>query len=123
MAPTALPLRCDVVAGTRPEAIKLAPVVIALRERPDEFTVRVVASGQQGEICRSALAAFGLTANSALDIGPIGRSLADSTGDVVRAFGRHIADTCPDLILVQGDTPRLWPRRSPGFMHRFRSPI
>jgi UDP-N-acetylglucosamine 2-epimerase len=104
MAPTALPLRCDVVTGTRPEAIKLAPVVIALRERPDEFTVRVVASGQQSEICRSALAAFGLTSDSALDIGPIGRSLADSTGDVVRAFGRHIAETCPDLILVQGDT-------------------
>jgi UDP-N-acetylglucosamine 2-epimerase (non-hydrolysing) len=104
MAPTVPPLRCDIVIGTRPEAIKLAPVIKALREEPRDFVVRVVSSGQHGEICRSALAAFGLTADSALDIEPIGRSLADSTGDVVRAFGRHIAETCPDLVLVQGDT-------------------
>jgi len=61
-------LRCDIIVGTRPEAIKLAPVVKALRESGDDFLVRVVTSGQHGEICRSALSAFGLTADSALDI-------------------------------------------------------
>jgi UDP-N-acetylglucosamine 2-epimerase len=98
------PLSCDIVVGTRPEAIKLSPVIKALREEPSDFAVRVVSSGQHGEICRSALAAFGLSADSGLDIGPLGGSLADSTGDVVRAFGRYIAETRPDLILVQGDT-------------------
>src|SRR5215469_17626261 len=53
------PLRCDIVDGTRPEAIKLAPVVKALRQGKDEFKVQVVTSGQHGEIRRSALAAFG----------------------------------------------------------------
>jgi UDP-N-acetylglucosamine 2-epimerase len=98
------PSSCHIVVGTRPEAIKLSPVINALRAEPHDFAVRVVSSGQHGEICRSALAAFGLTADSALDIGPIGRSLTASTGDVVRAFGRYIAENCPDLILVQGDT-------------------
>ena len=49
-------LRCDIIVGTRPEAIKLAPVIEALRDEPGDFAVRVVTSGQHGEICRSALA-------------------------------------------------------------------
>jgi UDP-N-acetylglucosamine 2-epimerase len=97
-------VRCDIIVGTRPEAIKLAPVIKALRESGDDFSVRVVTSGQHGEICRSALAAFGLTADSELDIEPISGSLADAAGNLLRAFGRRFADTRPDLILVQGDT-------------------
>src|SRR6266853_1566840 len=97
-------VRCDIIVGTRPEAIKLAPVIKALRESGDDFKVRVVTSGQHGEICRSALAAFGLTADSELDIEPINGSLADATGNLLGAFGRRFADTQPDLILVQGDT-------------------
>jgi len=97
-------VRCDIIVGTRPEAIKLAPVIKALRESGDDFRVRVVTSGQHGEICRSALAAFGLTADSELEIEPISGSLADAAGNLLRAFGRRFADTQPDLILVQGDT-------------------
>jgi UDP-N-acetylglucosamine 2-epimerase (non-hydrolysing) len=97
-------IRCDIIVGTRPEAIKLAPVIKALRESGDDFSVRVVTSGQHGEICRSALAAFGLTADSELDIEPISGSLADAAGNLLRAFGRRFANTHPDLILVQGDT-------------------
>jgi UDP-N-acetylglucosamine 2-epimerase (non-hydrolysing) len=98
------PLCCDIVIGTRPEAIKLAPVIKILRATPDHFSVRVIASGQHREICHSALAAFGLTADKALDIGPIGRSLADSASDVVRTFGCHLTASRPDIVLVQGDT-------------------
>src|SRR5438445_7520593 len=97
-------LRCDIIIGTRPEAIKLAPVVKAVRESGDDFFVRLVTSGQHGEICRSALAAFGLTADSALDIESNSGSLADTAGNVLRAFGRRFEDSRPDLILVQGDT-------------------
>jgi UDP-N-acetylglucosamine 2-epimerase (non-hydrolysing) len=97
-------LRCDVVVGTRPEAIKLAPVVVALRAEPSDFIVHVITSGQQGEICRSALGAFGITANNALAIGPVGALLADSAADVLRSFGSHIVHSRPDLVLVQGDT-------------------
>src|SRR5712671_3711156 len=98
------PLRCDIIVGTRPEAIKLAPVIKALRENGQDFLVRIVTSGQHGEICRSALAAFGLTADSELHIEPISGSLADTAGNLLRAFGRRFADSRPDLILVQGDT-------------------
>src|SRR5438128_5190617 len=97
-------LRCDIIVGTRPEAIKLAPVVKALRESGDDFAVRVVTSGQHGEICRSALAAFGLAADIALDAEPVGSLLADSAGELLRAFGQHIAQSSASLLLVQGDT-------------------
>src|SRR5246127_3338886 len=97
-------VRCDIIVGTRPEAIKLAPVIKALRESGDDFLVCVVPWGQHGEICRSALATFGLAADSELDIEPISGSLADSAGNVLRAFGRSFADSRPNLILVQGDT-------------------
>jgi UDP-N-acetylglucosamine 2-epimerase (non-hydrolysing) len=97
-------LRCDAVVGTRPEAIKLAPVARALRDREGEFAVRIVTSGQHREICHSALAAFGLAADSALQTEPIGGSLADSASDLLRGFGRQFAESRPDVILVQGDT-------------------
>ena len=95
---------CDIIVGTRPEAIKLSPVIKALRESEADFLVRIVTSGQHGEICRSALAAFGLTADSELTIEPINGSLADTAGKLLRACGRRFADSRPDLILVQGDT-------------------
>jgi UDP-N-acetylglucosamine 2-epimerase len=111
-------LRCGVVVGTRPEAIKLAPVVKALRESGDDFSVGIVASGQHRDMCRSALAAFGLTADSVLDIEPIGGSLAHSAGDLLRAFGRCFADTRPDLVLVQGDTTTAMAAALAGFYAR-----
>ena len=73
-------VRCEIIVGTRPEAIKLAPVIKALRESGGDFLVRVVTSGQHGAICRSALAAFVLTADSELEIEPITGSLAESAG-------------------------------------------
>src|SRR3984893_18014501 len=97
-------VRCEIIVGTRPEAIKLAPVIKALRESGGDFLVRVVTSGQHGAICRSALAAFVLTADSELEIEPITGSLADNAGNLLRAFGRQFADSRPNLILVQGDT-------------------
>src|SRR5215472_4331349 len=97
-------LRCDIIVGTRPEAIKLAPVVRALRKSDDDFLVHVLTSGQHGKICHSALAAFGLAADSSLDTEPISGSLADSAGNMLRAFGRRFSHSRPDLVLVQGDT-------------------
>jgi UDP-N-acetylglucosamine 2-epimerase len=97
-------LCCDIVVGTRPEAIKLAPVVMALRAEPSDFIVRVITSGQQREICRSALEAFGITADNALATEPVGALLADSAAQLLRAFGSHIVKSRPDLVVVQGDT-------------------
>ena len=93
-------LRCDIIVSTRPEAIKLAPVVRALRQSGDHFLVDVITSGQHTEICRSALSAFGLIPDSVLDDELIGRLLADSAGYVLQTFGRRYSESRPDLIVV-----------------------
>ena len=111
-------LLCHIIVGTRPEAIKLAPIVTALRQSGDDFSVRIVTSGQHGEICHSALAAFGLTPDIALDIRPIGGSLAGSASDVLCAFGRQFAERRPDVILVQGDTTTAMAAALAGFYAR-----
>jgi hypothetical protein len=78
-----LRFRCDVIVGTRPEAIKLAPVVKALRESTEAHLVRIVTSGQHGEICHSALAAFGLATDYALNIEPVSGSLANTAASIL----------------------------------------
>jgi len=89
--------------GTRPEAIKLGPVIIALRAKPSDFAVRLITSGQHREICYSALAAFGLIADEDLAV-EVGSLLAHSAADVLRIFAAHLLHNRPDILLVQGDT-------------------
>lgn len=93
-----------VVIGTRPEAIKMAPVVLALRERPELFRVTVCSTGQHTTMLESAMAAFGLKANEELEVMQPGQSLAQLTSRLLLALDHHLAETEPDLVLVHGDT-------------------
>ncbi|MFN6955772.1 MAG: non-hydrolyzing UDP-N-acetylglucosamine 2-epimerase [Acetobacteraceae bacterium] len=94
-------MRLLVALGTRPEAIKLAPVVLALRARGAH--VRVLTTGQQQALAAEALAAFGLAADVALDA-PAARGLSESVGAMLRGVAAAIADARPDAAVVQGDT-------------------
>ena len=98
------PVTCDIVVGTRPEAIKLAPLVHRLRREPSKFEARIITSGQHGEICRAALANFGLTTDIALTPEPVGYALANIASAVLAVFGWHFATSAPDILVVQGDT-------------------
>jgi UDP-N-acetylglucosamine 2-epimerase len=69
---------CDVIVGKRPDAIKLASVLKALRQ--STHLVRMT-SGQHSEICHSALAAFGRATDYALNVKPVGRSPNALTGN------------------------------------------
>lgn len=91
------------VVGTRPEAIKVAPVALELRRFPAVRTV-LVSTGQHREILHSALAAFDLTPDLDLDIMTAGQTLAQVTARAVEGLDRLIAEEKPDLILGQGDT-------------------
>ena len=95
--------RVMVVAGTRPEAIKLAPVVRRLRAVAG-LAVRLVATGQHRELLAQALGEFDLVADVDLDLMRPDQSLADLTARALVALDRTIAAEAPDLILAQGDT-------------------
>jgi UDP-N-acetylglucosamine 2-epimerase (non-hydrolysing) len=91
----------SVVIGTRPEAIKCAPVILELRNRG--ITTRVVATGQHPELARDALAAFGLAPDTELSaMGPGGLSALASR--MLAALERELRDHTPRQVIVQGDT-------------------
>ena len=92
-----------VVIGTRPEAIKLAPVVRALASSP-RFAPRVVVTGQHREMVDQMLALFGVTPDADLNLMAHGQSLSDIAARVVTAVGTVVRDVSPSAVVVQGDT-------------------
>jgi UDP-N-acetylglucosamine 2-epimerase (non-hydrolysing) len=91
------------VIGTRPEAIKMAPVVAELRRRPWARTT-VVAAAQHRELLDQALAVFELAADIDLDVMRADQPLAALTGRLIEALDRQIGQARPDMVLAQGDT-------------------
>lgn len=92
------------VFGTRPEAIKMAPVVRALHERSDEFTPVTVVSAQHRQMLDQVLAIFHITPDYDLNIMKPNQTLAQITSKVLEHLGVIIADEKPDIVLVHGDT-------------------
>jgi UDP-N-acetylglucosamine 2-epimerase (non-hydrolysing) len=93
-----------VVIGTRPEAIKMAPVVLALRAQPEVFDVTICSTGQHTTMLNGAMAAFGLKSDVELVVMKPGQSLAELTSRLLLALDAHFEATKPDLVLVHGDT-------------------
>jgi len=92
------------VIGTRPEAIKMAPVVSALRAYPAGFAVTVVATAQHRDMLDPILANFSIRPDLDLDIMTHGQSLPELTARLLPALDRVLAATMPDFVLAQGDT-------------------
>lgn len=95
------PLRVMAIAGTRPEAIKFAPLVRALLARP-QIEPLLVATGQHRAMFHQALATFGLAAD--IDLALPNPSIAAFCAGLGEALPALFAAYAPDLVLVQGDT-------------------
>ncbi|MBI1756515.1 MAG: UDP-N-acetylglucosamine 2-epimerase (non-hydrolyzing) [Fimbriimonas ginsengisoli] len=96
--------RILVVAGTRPEAIKVAPLVLELRRYEAQVETLLVSTGQHREMLTQALSAFDLEPDLNLDIMQHGQTLAEVTSRALSGLDRLIAETKPDIVLAQGDT-------------------
>jgi UDP-N-acetylglucosamine 2-epimerase (non-hydrolysing) len=94
----------DVVIGTRPEAIKMAPVIEELARHGSEIDVRVLATGQHREMLDQVLDFFAISADVNLDIMTQGQSLADVTSRCLRRMASVLDDRPSNLMLVHGDT-------------------
>lgn len=97
------PLRVLSVFGTRPEAIKMAPLVLELKKHP-EIESLVCITAQHREMLDSVMAQFGITADRDLDIMSRGQDLTDITMRVLDGMRGVLRDLKPDLVLVHGDT-------------------
>jgi len=92
-----------IVIGTRPEAIKLAPVVRALMRVP-AFKVRVCLTGQHRQLLSQALSAFDIPVDWDLDLMAENQSLATLSSRILADLGSLLAREAPSLVVVQGDT-------------------
>lgn len=91
------------IFGTRPEAIKMCPLVIELRKR-EGVEVKVCVSGQHREMLSEVLDAFGVRPDYDLAIMRRGQTLTDVTVGVLRGMERVLETELPDAVLVHGDT-------------------
>ncbi|HPO98989.1 MAG TPA: UDP-N-acetylglucosamine 2-epimerase (non-hydrolyzing) [bacterium] len=103
LRPAGRRLRCLVLVGTRPEAIKMAPIAIGLSRR-SEFETRLVLTGQHRELVDDVLDTFQLKADINLNLMRHSQTLAGFASRALNALHREFEKQKPDLILVQGDT-------------------
>ncbi|MCS7088525.1 MAG: UDP-N-acetylglucosamine 2-epimerase (non-hydrolyzing) [Thermoflexales bacterium] len=93
-----------VVFGTRPEAIKLAPVIRALHQRSAEFRVRVCVTGQHRQMLDSVLHLFAITPDYDLNLMQPNQSLCHTASSVLQHLEPVLRQVRPDWVIIQGDT-------------------
>lgn len=92
------------VFGTRPEAIKMAPLVLALKERADEFEAVTVVTAQHRQMLDQVLEIFKIKPDYDLDVMKQRQTLSEITSNVLMNLDKVIATEKPDIVLVHGDT-------------------
>src|SRR5690606_13645427 len=92
------------VFGTRPEAIKMAPVIAALRARPEAFRAVVTVTAQHRDMLDQVMDTFGIRADHDLNIMAERQSLTDVTVRALEGLGPVLARETPHMVLVHGDT-------------------
>ncbi len=92
------------IFGTRPEAIKMAPVVRALQQHPAEFTSVVCVTAQHRQMLDQVLALFALKPDYDLDLMQSEQTLAQLTANILTQVDAVLVKEQPDWVLVQGDT-------------------
>ncbi|MFC1761257.1 non-hydrolyzing UDP-N-acetylglucosamine 2-epimerase [Planctomycetota bacterium] len=95
--------KISLIFGTRPEAIKLCPLVLALQDHPD-FHPHVCVTGQHREMLDQVLEVFEVTPDVDLNLMQPDQTLAGLTARAITAIDSYLTDYKPDLVIVQGDT-------------------
>jgi len=107
------------IFGTRPEAIKLAPVVLALRNHP-MLQSHICVTGQHRQMLDQVLDVFGIVPDVDLCLMEPNQTLASLTARAVTAIDAYLAEHKPDMILVQGDTTTVLCAALAAFYRRIR---
>ena len=97
-------LKVMTVFGTRPEAIKMCPLVLEMRKHPGEIEPLVAVTAQHREMLDQVLHLFGITPDYDLNIMSAGQTLYDVTEKALRGLQKVLEEAKPDLVLVHGDT-------------------
>ena len=108
------------IFGTRPEAIKMAPVVHRLAEHPDRIRSVVAVTGQHRQMLDQVLELFAIRPDFDLDVMRPDQTLAGLTARLFAEVDRVIGEVRPDWVLAQGDTTTVFVAAMVAFYHRVR---
>jgi len=92
------------VMGTRPEMIKLAPVINEAQRRADKIDLLICSTGQHKEMLNQAMSVFNITPDIKLDIMQENQSLSELTARLIDELSNVMINNQPDVVIVQGDT-------------------
>ena len=106
------------IFGTRPEAIKMAPIVLEMAKHRGEIESLVCVTAQHREMLDSVLDTFGITPDYDLNIMKKGQTLDSITGTILDGLNGILEKESPDLVLVHGDTTTTFASALSAFYHR-----
>ncbi|GAH02515.1 unnamed protein product, partial [marine sediment metagenome] len=90
--------------GTRPEGIKLAPVIKCVNKQRDKFNLKICSTGQHKQMAKQVLDFFDIKPDFSLNLMTENQSLSSFSSRLLSKVDKIIVDAKPDIILVQGDT-------------------
>lgn len=111
-------IRVLAVCGTRPDTVKMAPVVLELKKHPESVQTVLAVTGQHREMLEQALRAFNLVPDCNLDIMAHRQTLSQITVRALEGLDKVIENTSPDLVIAQGDTTTTFVAALSAFYHR-----
>ena len=97
-------IRVVSIIGTRPEVIKMAPVILELRRRETMFEQIILATGQHRELLDQAFSVFGLKSDINLDLMEHNQGLADFSSRALKSLSDTLSQLRADFVLIEGDT-------------------
>lgn len=106
------------IVGTRPEAIKMAPVVLELNKHSDKFDHILVSTAQHRKMLDQVFEAFGIQPDIDLDLMRPDQSLCDFASRSLETLGQIFSHKKPDMVLVQGDTTTVMSATLAAFFQR-----
>ena len=111
-------LKVMTIFGTRPEAIKMAPVVLELQKYPEQIQPIVTVTAQHREMLDQVLQLFRIQPDYDLDIMSPSQTLFDITSRALTGLNEVLAEARPDLVLVHGDTTTTFVGALAAFYHQ-----
>lgn len=106
------------VFGTRPEAIKMAPLALKLKQQVVDFEAKVCVTGQHRQMLDQVLELFNLTPDFDLNLMKPGQTLSDITSGVLKGLEQVFTEWTPDVVLVHGDTATTFAASLAAYYHK-----
>jgi len=111
-------LKVLAIVGTRPDALKMAPVILELQKHPECISLSVAATGQHREMLDQVLRVFGIQPDRDLAVMQDRQTLSGLTQRILIGLGELISDEKPDIVLAQGDTTTTFVAGLVAFYHK-----